>query len=103
MGILPLDVSPAPKTLTVQVAADRDRAEPGEEITYTLTVTSRDGRPVSGAELSLDLVDKAILSLKPRTQNILDGFYSRRILEVGTASGLSVFGGIATCAKIAES
>ncbi len=94
MGVIPLEVRPTPQTLTVRVEADRERAGPGEEVTYTLTALGPDGQPVPGAELSLDLVDKAILSLKPRVQTILDGFYSRRMLQVVTSSGLSISGNL---------
>jgi alpha-2-macroglobulin len=94
MGVLPLDVRPTPRMLTVRVEADRDRAGPGEEVTYTLTALGPGGQPVPGAELSLDLVDKAILSLKPRANTILDAFYSRRMLQVDTSSGLSISGNL---------
>jgi alpha-2-macroglobulin len=92
IGILPLEVRPTPRMLTIQVEADRDRAGPGEEVTYTLTALGPGGQPVQGAELSIDLVDKAILSLKPRVRTILDGFYSRRYLQVNTTSGLTISG-----------
>ena len=89
MGMLPLDVNLDPKTLTIEIEAP-DRAEPGEEVTYTLTARGPNGEPVSGAGLSLDVVDKAILSLQPRTQTILDRLYARRALQVATASGLTI-------------
>ncbi len=90
MGLLPLDVSPAPKTLSVQVEADLEQAQPGGDVAYTVTTLDPDGQPVAGAELSLDVVDKAVLSLKPRTQDILSALYARRQLQVNTASALSV-------------
>ncbi|MGC9469746.1 MAG: Ig-like domain-containing protein [Anaerolineae bacterium] len=90
MGVLPLSVNLAPRTLSVSVEADKEQAQPGEEVTYTLTAVDPGSRPVPGAELSLDIVDKAVLSLMPRSVDILDGFYARRMLEVSTASGLSV-------------
>ncbi len=90
MGILPLTVDPAPRALDVTVEADRERAEPGEAVTYTITARTPDGRPATNAELSLDLVDKAVLSLKPRTQDILSRLYAHRSLQVGTSSGLSI-------------
>ncbi len=90
MGLLPLDVALAPRTLTIQVEPDREQAQPGEDVTYTVTALDAQGRPVPSAELSLDLVDKAVLSLQPRTRDILSGLYARRMLEVRTASSLSV-------------
>ena len=89
MGLLPLDVNLDPKTLTLDIEAP-EQAEPGEEVTYTVTVRDPNGEPVSGTGLSLDIVDKAILSLKPRTQTILDQLYARRSLQVTTASGLVI-------------
>ncbi|MBN1250435.1 MAG: Ig-like domain-containing protein, partial [Anaerolineae bacterium] len=90
MGLLPLEVSTAPKTLSVEVAAEPQQAQPGDEVTYALTARDPAGNPVAGAELSLDVVDKAVLSLKPRTEDILSSLYARRQLEVATASALSV-------------
>ena len=90
MGLIPLEVSPDPKTLHISVEADQAQAGPGEDVTYTLTARGPDGEPVPGAELSLDLVDKAVLSLMPRTQDILSGLYGRRMLQVSTAADLSL-------------
>lgn len=90
MGLLPLDVDLAPKTLHVEVVPSVERAEPGQEVVYTLIATGPDGQPATGAELSLDIVDKAVLSLKPRTATILDTLYARRALQVGTSSGLTL-------------
>jgi len=90
MGLLPLDVSLEPKTLTLTVEPSVPQAEPGAEVTYTLTATGPDGRPAAGAELSFDVVDKAVLSLQPRMTDILSSFYARRALQVNTYSGLSL-------------
>ncbi len=92
MGVLPMDVSTAPRTLVLHVKPDTDLTEPGETVNFTVTVTEPDGTPAVGAELSLDMVDKAVLSLRPRTGDILSKFYGRRSLQVNTASGLSVSG-----------
>jgi hypothetical protein len=89
MGLLPLDVKLDPKTLTLDIETP-ERAEPGDEVTYTVTARDPNGEPISGAGLSLDVVDKAILSLRPRTQTILDRLYARRSLQVTTGSGLVI-------------
>jgi len=90
VGLLPLDVAPRAQTLNVSVAPDRPQAQPGEEVTYLVQTTDADGAPVS-AELSLDLVDKAVLSLLPRPSNaIKETFYGRQGLSVQTASGLAI-------------
>ena len=55
-------------------------AQPGQNVSYDLLVTDLSGQPVA-AELSLDLVDKAVLSLLPRTPDaIRAAFYHRREL-----------------------
>ncbi len=90
MGLLPLDVNLEPKTLVLNIEADTAQAEPGQEVRYTITAQTPDGSPAAGAELSVDVVDKAVLSLQPRSADILSAFYSRRALEISTASGLSV-------------
>ncbi len=94
MGLLPLDVSLASKTLSLTIEADttfeKAQAEPGDEVTYTITASQADGSPAAGAELLFDVVDKAVLSLQPRLGDILSGFYARRALEIQTASGLNL-------------
>ncbi|MFQ5855363.1 MAG: Ig-like domain-containing protein, partial [Anaerolineae bacterium] len=90
VGLLPLDVTPRLQTLNVSVTPDRAQAQPGDEVTYIVETTDVDGNPVS-AELSLDLVDKAVLSLLPRASNaIKEAFYGRRGLGIQTASGLAI-------------
>ncbi|MGC9399135.1 MAG: Ig-like domain-containing protein [Anaerolineae bacterium] len=90
MGLLPLDVNAAPKRLSLEVEPDTEQAQPGEEVTYTVTATEPDGGPAVGAELSFDLVDKAVLSLRPRGADIHETLYARRALNVQTASALSI-------------
>lgn len=90
MGIIPLEVSSAPKALQIAVDANQTTTDPGSAVTYTVSVKGPDGQPVPNAEISLDVVDKAILSLMPRTQQILSGLYGHRMLQVTTASDLSL-------------
>ena len=91
VGILPLAVAPDPQSLQDRAdAATRAQAEPGQQVSYDVLVTDLSGQPVA-AELSLDLVDKAVLSLLPRTPDaIREAFYHRRELGITTASGLSL-------------
>ncbi|HKZ87386.1 MAG TPA: Ig-like domain-containing protein [Anaerolineae bacterium] len=92
IGLLPLDVTPVPQTLNTELTPSAAQAQPGEDVTYDVAVTDADGRPVAG-EFSLDLVDKAVLSLLPRAPDaIVQGFYGRRGLGVSTSSGLAVSG-----------
>ncbi len=90
MGLLPLDVDPQPVTLNLQLETDAELAQPGEAVNYTLRATLPNGEPAAGVEFSLDVVDKAVLSLRPRGSNIVQGFYARRALQVNTGSALSL-------------
>lgn len=90
IGYIALSVDAAPKELEISVVPSAARLEPGDQLSIDLLVTDASGDPTQ-AQLSLDLVDKAILSLKPRTPDaILSTFYSRRGLGVRTASGLTI-------------
>ena len=90
LGILPLDVTPVAQTLNISLTPDVEQAEPDSDVTYTLQVTDADNQPVA-AEFSLDLVDKAVLSLQPRQPDeIVQAFYHRRGLAINTATGLAV-------------
>lgn len=90
VGYVSLAVDPVPQTLQITLTPSVVQALPGSQVSYTVRVTDEVGAPVS-ASLSLDLVDKAILTLKPRTPDaILQAFYGRRGLGVTTASGLAI-------------
>ncbi|HEY4688728.1 MAG TPA: Ig-like domain-containing protein [Anaerolineae bacterium] len=92
VGLLPLDVTPVAQTLHIQLTPDKTQVQPREDVAYDVSVTDSNGQPVAG-EFSLDLVDKAVLSLLPRTPDaIVQAFYGRRALGVSTSSGLSVSG-----------
>ncbi len=88
VGILPLTVEPVEQTLDIAVTPSTERAEPGDTVSFDVQVRDANGAPVEAA-FSLDLVDKAVLSLKPRQEGaIVDQFYGRRGLGVSTSSGL---------------
>jgi hypothetical protein len=90
IGLLPIDVQPIAQTLKISLTPDRTTAQPGEEVTYNINVTDANGQPLA-VEFSLDLVDKAVLSLLPRPVNaILQAFYGVRPLGVNTAVDLTV-------------
>jgi uncharacterized protein YfaS (alpha-2-macroglobulin family) len=90
VGYVALAVDAVPQTLQVSLTASLDQAEPGSQVRYDIRVTDAAGEPVAAA-LSLDLVDKAVLSLQPRTPDaVVEAFYGRRGLGVNTASGLAV-------------
>ncbi len=90
VGILPLDVKLTTQRLNINLTPNVEQSEPGKAVTYQLQVTDVQSKPV-GAELSLDLVDKAILSLQPRQpEAIVEAYYHRRPLGITTASNLVV-------------
>ncbi len=90
MGILPLDVKPIAQQLKINLTPGVEQAQPGQEVSFDLQVTDANNRPVA-AEFSLDLVDKAVLSLLPRQPGaIVQAYYARRSLGINTASSLAV-------------
>ena len=90
VGYVALTVSRAPQVLQIEIVPSTSTALPGEHVVYDLWVTDAYGYPVQAA-LSFDLVDQAVLSLRPRVADaILESFYGQRGLGVSTASGLSI-------------
>ncbi|MEW5957182.1 MAG: Ig-like domain-containing protein [Chloroflexota bacterium] len=90
VGILPIDVEPAAQVLNISLTPNVAQAQPDSEVTYNLEVTDVNSRPVA-AEFSLDLVDKAVLTLQPRQpEAIVQAYYQRRGLGINTATGLSI-------------
>ena len=90
VGYVGLTVEPVPQILNISLIPSTEQALPGREASFDIRVTDADGEPVVTA-LSFDLVDKAVLTLKPRVSNaILEAFYGRRGLGVATSSGLTI-------------
>ena len=90
VGYVKLPVSTAPRQLTVKITPDRERTRPGETVRYGIAVTDRAGKPVR-AELSVAVVDKAVLSLEEeRGPDGLRAFWFERGLAVNTASSISI-------------
>ncbi len=90
LGYAGFTVNPREFALNVQITSDRTTYAPRDQVTYDIRVTDAQGQPVQ-AELSLALVDKAVLSLlEPQVKPILDAFYGARALSVRTADTLSV-------------
>ncbi len=66
------------KYLDVAITPDRTEAAPGEKVNFTVSAKDHLGNPIS-AELSLALIDQAVLSLSPDlTPQIKPFFYDRR-------------------------
>jgi uncharacterized protein YfaS (alpha-2-macroglobulin family) len=90
VGYAALTVEPEQQQLTIELTSSVGQALPGEVVAFDVRATDYTGEPVSAA-FSLDLVDKAVLSLQPRQPDaVREAFYGRRGLGVFTASGLSV-------------
>ena len=88
MGMIPIYVDTDQQTLQVTVTADKELAQPGEEITYTIETKDFKGDPVS-ANVTLAVVDKSILALtSSNITPIVRAFYPEESLYVRTASGI---------------
>lgn len=78
-GSLQLKVPPLSRTLSVSVTPGVDALEPGGSTDLTVAVVDDQGRPVSGAELAVVVVDEAVLALTGyRIPDPLDTFYALR-------------------------
>jgi uncharacterized protein YfaS (alpha-2-macroglobulin family) len=90
VGYLKLTDSAAGKALTITLTPDREKLGPGDTVTFVVRATDANGNGVP-AEVSLALVDKAVLSLADeRGGSIFDSFYSARSLGVGSGATLAI-------------
>lgn len=88
IGMVELKVEPVEKILTVEVTADRDTYEPGDQATLTVRTLNWRGQPVQ-AEVALAVVDKAVLALAdPNAPTLVEAFYRPRPLGIFTGDGL---------------
>lgn len=91
VGYVQLNVDTAQKALSVDITPSAATVKPGDTVTHTLTVTDHTGKPVENAEVSVALVDKAVLSLAADdTRTLLDIFYFQRPLGVTSGVLLSI-------------
>lgn len=91
IGMVELPVDVGEKVLTVNIEPSAEVVGPASSVDYTLTVVDADGEPVPDAEVSVALVDKAVLSLADsREPEMVDVFYYERPLGVGTSSLLVI-------------
>ena len=92
LGVAELSVSTEQQTLNVTLTPQQETFEPGDTAVYTVTVTDYQGNPVQ-ADLSLALVDLAVLTLKDdNAPNIVEAFYAAQPYRSRMGSGL-VFSG----------
>lgn len=89
VGMVNLPVSSEHKNLTIRVTPDTHQTGPREDVTYTVKATDSSGQGVR-ADVSLALVDKAVLSLaddpNPSFKQI---FYDKQAAGVFTAQSLT--------------
>jgi hypothetical protein len=92
LGIVELVVSPEQLTLNVELTPQGSNFAPRDTVTYDIRTTDYAGNPVA-ADLSLALVDLAVLTLKEdNAPNILDAFYARQPYRSQVGAGLFISG-----------
>ena len=73
------------KMLNLEIISNKKEYKPRETASYTILARNADGAPVSGAEVSLGVVDEAIYSVSPDfAGNIKSEFYGLRYSSVET-------------------
>ncbi|HEV7743460.1 MAG TPA: MG2 domain-containing protein [Pyrinomonadaceae bacterium] len=73
------------KMLNLEIISNKQEYKPREVASYTILARNADGAPVSGAEVSLGVVDEAIYSVSPDySGNIKSEFYGMRYSTVET-------------------
>lgn len=86
MGLAKLSVAPSLQQIFVQIESDHKVAQPRQTVTFTVLTRDVNGKPVS-ADVSLALVDKAVLALtEPNSPPLLEAFYPVRGLSIITAT-----------------
>ncbi|HEY9680228.1 MAG TPA: alpha-2-macroglobulin family protein [Oculatellaceae cyanobacterium] len=81
IGSVELEVSSDSKRLSVEATPDTPKTEPGKDATVTVKVTDHDGKVVPNAEVSLAVVDDALLSLVGyKFKDPIEAFYSKQWL-----------------------
>jgi hypothetical protein len=87
---LPIDAKEKELQITLTPSPSEGGYQPGDTVEYFVNVTDYAGQPVE-AELSLALVDKAVLSLAPEAPGqLLSTFWRDRGLGVQTSGGLAL-------------
>lgn len=73
------------KMLNLEIISNKKEYKPRETASYTILARNAEGAPVSGAEVSLGVVDEAIYSVAPDySGNIKSEFYGMRYNSVET-------------------
>ena len=78
------------KMLNLEIISNKKEYKPRETASYTILARNADGAPVSGAEVSLGVVDESIYSVSPDySGNIKTEFYGMRYNSVETHLSIS--------------
>src|SRR6185503_18496191 len=73
------------KMLKLEIISNKNEYKPRETASYTILARNAEGAPVSGAEVSLGVVDESIYSVSPDySGNIKSEFYGLRYSSVET-------------------
>ncbi len=85
-----LVVPPRDRLLKLEIMSDKKEYKPGETAAYTVLVRNADNMPVSGAEVSLGIVDESIYSIRGESAgDIRQTFYGRRYNQVSTSMSVN--------------
>lgn len=92
LGVTEITVPPTSFGLNINLVPQETAFKPGDTVVYDINVTNQLGQPVQ-ADLSLALVDLAVLTLKEdNAPNILDAFYAEQPYRSQTNAGLFITG-----------
>lgn len=91
MGLENIKVVSNAKNLNVSVVAAKPQYAPQDKAVFNIKTTDANGKPIS-AEVSLSVVDKAVLALAQNFgADIVEAFYGKRDLAVRTSQSLTLF------------
>ncbi len=89
-GTLTLKIPPLQRKLQIEVKLEQAELEPGGSTTLAIQVQDADGKPVSGAEMAVVVVDEAILALSNyQMADPLAVFYTDRPFDLSSVYGRS--------------
>jgi uncharacterized protein YfaS (alpha-2-macroglobulin family) len=78
-GMIDLPIPPRQRTLQVTATPSTPKLAPGEQATIAVEVKDAAGKPVSGAETAIIVVDESVLALAAYTHpNPINSFYPQR-------------------------
>jgi uncharacterized protein YfaS (alpha-2-macroglobulin family) len=91
-GMKRIRIPATKRALTLDIATSKPQYIPGEPATISVTARGSDGKPVSGAELSIGVVDEAIYAVQPENvADIFQFYYGNFPLMVSTETSLSYY------------